>query len=109
MTPGIASRLGLDEPRGFLVMDVVVGSPAENAGIQRGEEDAVIDGISMKLGGDVILAIDNNTVRKIDDILAYVEIEKSVGDDLKLTILRGGQTMEVIATLSARPSQQESP
>jgi S1-C subfamily serine protease len=57
----------------------------------------------------VILAIDNNTVRKIDDILAYVEIEKSVGDDLKLTILRGGQTMEVIATLSARPSQQESP
>jgi S1-C subfamily serine protease len=109
MTPGIASRLGLDEPRGFLVMDVVVGSPAEKAGIQRGEEDAVIDGISMKLGGDVILAIDNNTVRKIDDILAYVETEKSVGDDLKLTILRGGQTMEVIATLSARPSQQESP
>jgi S1-C subfamily serine protease len=109
MTPGIASRLGLDEPRGFLVMDVVAGSPAEKAGIQRGEEDAVIDGISMKLGGDVILAIDNNTVRKIDDILAYVEIEKSVGDDLKLTILRDGQTMEVIATLAARPSQQESP
>lgn len=109
MTPGIASRLGLDEPRGFLVMDVVSGSPAEKAGIQRGEEDAVIDGISMKLGGDVILAIDNNTVRKIDDILAYIEIEKSVDDDLKLTILRGGQTMEVIATLSARPSQQESP
>jgi S1-C subfamily serine protease len=109
MTPGLASRLGLDEPRGFLVMDVVAGSPAEKAGIQRGEEDAVIDGISLKLGGDVILAIDNNTVRKIDDILAYVEIEKSVGDDLKLTILRDGQTMEVIATLAARPSQQESP
>ena len=109
MTPGIASRLGLDEPRGFLVMDVVSGSPAEKAGIQRGEEDAVIDGISMKLGGDVILAIDNNTVRKIDDILAYVETEKSVGDDLKLTILRDGQTMELIATLLPRPSQQESP
>jgi S1-C subfamily serine protease len=109
MTAGLASRLGLDEPRGFLVMDVVAGSPAEKAGIQRGEENAVIDGISMKLGGDVILAIDNNIVRKIDDILAYVETEKSVGDDLKLTILRSGQTMEVIATLSPRPSQQESP
>jgi S1-C subfamily serine protease len=109
MAPGIASRLGLDQPRGFLVMDVVAGSPAEKAGIQRGEEDAVIDGISVKLGGDVILAIDNNTVRKIDDILAYVETEKSVGDDLKLTILRDGQTMELIATLLPRPSQQESP
>jgi S1-C subfamily serine protease len=109
MTPGIADRLGLDEPRGFLVMDVVAESPAEKAGIQRGDEDAVIDGIPMKLGGDVIIAIDNNTVRKIDDILAYVEMEKSVGDDLKLTILRDGQTIEVIATLAARPSQQESP
>jgi S1-C subfamily serine protease len=108
MTPGIADRLGLDEPRGFLVMDVVTGSPAEKAGIQRGNEDTVIDGIPIKLGGDVIIAVDNNTVRKIDDILAYVEMKKSVGDDLKLTILREGQTMEVIATLAARPSQQES-
>ncbi|MFL6491807.1 MAG: S1C family serine protease, partial [Nitrososphaera sp.] len=109
MAPGIASRLGLDQPRGFLVMDVVAGSPADKAGIQRGEEDAVIDGISVKLGGDVILAIDNNTVRKIDDILAYVETKKSVGDELKLTILRDGQTMELTATLLPRPSQQESP
>lgn len=108
MAPGIADRLGLDEPRGFLVMDVVAGSPAEKAGIQSGDEDAVIDGIPIKLGGDVIIAIDNNTIRKIDDILAYVEIEKSVGDDLEIMILRDGQMMEVIATLAARPSQQES-
>ncbi|MDQ3851287.1 MAG: trypsin-like peptidase domain-containing protein [Thermoproteota archaeon] len=109
MTPGIADRLGLDEPRGFLVMDVVAGSPAEKAGILKGNQDTVIDGIPIKLGGDVIIAVDNNTVRKIDDLLAYVEMEKSVGDDLELTILRQGQTMEVIATLAARPSQQESP
>jgi S1-C subfamily serine protease len=109
MTPGIADSLGLDEPRGFLVMDVVAGSPAEKAGILKGNQDAVIDGIPIRLGGDVIIAVDNNTVRKIDDLLAYVEMEKSVGDDLKLTILRQGQTMEVIATLVARPSQQESP
>ena len=109
MTPGIAELLGIDEPRGFLVMDVVAGSPAEKAGLKRGNEDTVIDGIPMKLGGDVIIAVDNNTVRKIDDILAYMEIEKSVGDDLQLTILREGQTIEVIATLAARPSQQEFP
>jgi S1-C subfamily serine protease len=109
MTPGIADRLGLDEPRGFLVMDVVAGSPAEKAGILKGNEDTVIDGIPIKLGGDVIIAVDNNTVRKIDDLLAYVEMEKSVGDDLELTILRQGKTMEVIATLATRPSQQESP
>ena len=108
MTPGIAELLGIDEPRGFLVMDVVAGSPAEKAGLKRGNEDTVIDGIPIKLGGDVIIAVDNNTVRKIDDILAYMEMEKSIGDDLKLTILREGQTIEIVATLAARPSQQES-
>lgn len=109
MTPSIADRLGLNEPRGFLVMDVVAGSPAEKAGILKGNQDAIIDGRPIRLGGDVIIAVDNNTVRKIDDLLAYVEMEKSVGDDLKLTILRQGQTMEVIATLAPRPSQQEAP
>jgi S1-C subfamily serine protease len=109
ITPSLADRLGLNEPRGFLVMDVVAGSPAEKAGILKGTEDTVIDGIPIMLGGDVIIAVDNNTVRKIDDLLAYVEMEKSVGDDLELTILREGQMMEVVATLAARPSMQESP
>jgi S1-C subfamily serine protease len=109
MTPGIAYILGLDEPRGFLVMEVVAGSPAEQAGIHRGSEEAVVDGMQVRIGGDVIIAIDNKTVRKIDDILAYVEKEKSVGERLNLTILRDGQRMEIMVTLGDRPSQQESP
>ena len=109
MTPGIAERLGLAEPRGFLVMDVVAGSPAEKAGIKAGDQDATIDGVPVKLGGDVVVGIDNKTVRKIDDILVYLQREKSVGDDLQLTVLRDGKEMQVTAVLGARPSQQESP
>ena len=109
MTPGIADRLGLKEPRGFLVMEVVAGSPAEQAGIRAGDEDATIDGVPIKLGGDVIVGVDNKTVRKIDDILVYLQREKAVGDELQLTILRDGQEMQITAVLGARPSQQESP
>ncbi|HEY3094680.1 MAG TPA: trypsin-like peptidase domain-containing protein, partial [Nitrososphaera sp.] len=109
MTPGIADRLGLSEPRGFLVMDVVAGSPAEKAGIKAGDQDATIDGVPVKLGGDVIVGVDNKTVRKIDDILVYLQRDKSVGDDLQLIILRDGKEMQVTAVLGARPSQQESP
>ncbi|MGI0048831.1 MAG: S1C family serine protease [Nitrososphaera sp.] len=109
MTPGIADRLGLEEPRGFLVMEVVAGSPAEQAGIRAGDEDATIDGVPIKLGGDVIVGVDNKTVRKIDDILVYLQREKAVGDELQLTILRDGQEMQITAVLGARPSQQESP
>ena len=109
MTPGIADRLGLEEPRGFLVMEVVDGSPAAQAGIRGGDEDATIDGAPVKLGGDVIVGIDNKTVRKIDDILVYLQREKAVGDELQLTILRDGQETQITAVLGARPNQQESP
>src|ERR1043165_6448620 len=44
MTPGIAEALGLKEPRGFLVVDVVDGSPAAKAGIRGGSKEATIDG-----------------------------------------------------------------
>lgn len=109
MTPGIADRLGLEEPRGFLVMEVVAGSPAERAGIRGGDEEVTIDGVPVMLGGDVIIGVDNKAVRKIDDILVYLQREKTVGDELQLTILRDGQEMQVTAVLGARPSQQESP
>lgn len=109
MTPGIADRLGLEEPRGFLVMEVVDGSPAAQAGIRPGDQDATIDGVPIKLGGDVITGVDNKVVRKIDDILVYLQREKTVGDELNLTILRNGQEMQVTAVLGARPNAQESP
>jgi S1-C subfamily serine protease len=109
MTPGIADRLNLEEPRGFLVMEVVAGSPAEKAGIRGGTQDVTIDGVQVKLGGDVIIGIDDRPVRKIDDILVYLQRDKSVGDELQLTILRDGQEMNITAILGARPSQQESP
>ncbi len=109
MTPGVAEALGLDEPRGFLVVDVVSGSPAERAGIQGGDSESVIEGRPIQLGGDVIIGIDDKPVRKIDDILVYLQREKSVGDNIELTVLRDGQTQNIIAVLGARPHLQESP
>ena len=109
MTPGIAEALGLKEPRGFLVVDVVSGSPAEKAGIKAGTDEKTVDGRPIVLGGDVIVSIDDRQVRKIDDILVYLQREKTVGDELKLTVLRGGETKELIAVLAARPGLQESP
>jgi S1-C subfamily serine protease len=109
MTPGIAAALGLNEPRGLLVVDVVDGSPAAQAGIRGGDDPRIIDGRDINLGGDVITAIDDKTVRKIDDILVYLEREKTVEDNLKLTILREGQLQDINIALAARPNQFESP
>ena len=109
MTPGIAAALGLNEPRGLLVVDVVDGSPAAQAGIRGGDDPRSIDGRDINLGGDVITAIDDKTVRKIDDILVYLEREKAAEDNLKLTILRDGQLQDINIALASRPNQFESP
>jgi S1-C subfamily serine protease len=104
VTPEIADALGLSEAKGFLVTDITSESPADKAGIRGGYKIDNINGREIALGGDIIVAIDNNTVRKIDDILSYLEREKTVGDQVRLTVLRGGNTEQTLPTiLAARP------
>ena len=108
MTPALAKALGIeDEPRGVLVVEVVQGSPADKAGIREGNRDTNVDGRNITLGGDIMLEIDGNPVRKLDDILVYLQREKTVGDTLDVTILRDGQLKNVQILLEARPAQQQ--
>jgi S1-C subfamily serine protease len=109
VTPEIADALNLEEARGFLVIDIVENSPAAKHGIRGGDRQATLDGISVRLGGDVIIGIDDLEVRKIDDILVYLERGKSVGDEVKLTLIRDGNMMEISLMLAERPSPFESP
>ena len=104
ITPEIAEALGLKEAKGFLVTDITLGSPADKAGIRGGYKIDNVNGREIALGGDIIVAIDNTTVRKIDDILSYLEREKNVGDNIHLTVLRNGSIQETQpTTLAARP------
>ena len=59
-----------------------------------------INGREIALGGDVIEKIDNNTVRKIDYILVYLESVKSIGDTVSLSVLRNGQLHKLNLTLA---------
>ncbi len=109
LTPEIAEALDLKETKGFLVIDIVADSPADKAGIRGGSKQVTLDSRQIRLGGDVIVAIDDDPVRKIDDILVYIQREKSVGDDITLSIIRDGQPMEITIVLAERPSISESP
>jgi S1-C subfamily serine protease len=99
----IAEIMNLPNTTGFLVIQVTSGSPAEEAGIRGGSILTEIDGREVELGGDVIIGIDNQSIRKIDDILSYLDREKKVGENVTLTILRNGQVQEIGLTLAARP------
>ena len=107
VTSDIAKVMKLNETKGFLVTDITSGGPADKAGIHGGDILTDINGTEVELGGDVIIGIDNITVRKIDDMLSYLETKKQVGDTAKLTIVRDGRPQEVNVILSDRSLSQE--
>jgi S1-C subfamily serine protease len=109
MTPEIAEAIGLGEPRGFLVIEVSPGGPADSAGIQGGDTPMQLNGMEIPIGGDVVLAINDRDVRKIDDMLGYLQQATQVGETVTLTVWRDGQIIEIDVTLGARPGLQESP
>jgi serine protease Do len=107
MYPEIAREMGLNESRGFLVTEVTSGSPAERSGIRGGEELKDINGRQIELGGDVIVAVDSTSIRKIEDLISYLQSERSVGDTVIISVLRDGRTQDIRMTVEARPTQRQ--
>jgi S1-C subfamily serine protease len=105
ITPEIALALGLEEARGFLVTEITPGSPADKSGIRGGDMPVTnITGFEeLRLGGDIIMNVDDQRVNKTDDLLSYIETNKQVGDTVTMTILRDGNLVEIDLVLGARP------
>jgi S1-C subfamily serine protease len=103
LTPEIAEVLNLDRDQGALVQSVVPDSPADEAGIEAGDADATIGGQPLRAGGDVIVAVDGETVDEMTDVIAAVD-SKQPGEELELTLLRGGDQRTVTVTLGDRPA-----
>ena len=109
ITPQLAKIFGLKESKGFLITDITPGSPAAKSGkLQKGTITYNQRGEIIDSDGDIIVAIDDKEVRKIDDILTYLEREKEVGDTVTLKILRNDKLENVEIVLAPRVSEEES-
>jgi S1-C subfamily serine protease len=94
--------------QGALVEDVTPGSPAANAGLQTSNNTVTIDGSQVNVGGDVIIAINGQSIKSMDDLIAYLEENTTPGQKVSLTVLRNGKQMTVDLTLGTRPSPTAS-
>ena len=107
LSPICAESLGLTKSmRGALVLETLRGTPAASAGLRGGSQPSDTqypDLCPGRAGGDLITAIDGQSVHRFDDVLVYLERYTSPGDTVRLTVLRDGQEMEVLVTLAARP------
>jgi S1-C subfamily serine protease len=96
--------LNLASDHGALVQTVVPGGPADKAGIRGGDIQGQLDGNTIQLGGDIILAIDGRKITSSNDIGDLIAAKKQ-GDKVTVELLRGHQRKTVTVTLATRPSQ----
>ena len=101
--PELAEMRELESSKGFVVVSVIEGSPAEKAGMKGVTQTRERDGREFPMDGDIIIEIDGKTVRKISDILVHLQREKSVGDEMIITVLRTGVTFDLTMILEERP------
>ena len=105
LTPDIATAMNLPSgQRGALVETVASGGPADKAGLKASANKTSINGEQVSVGGDVIIAYGDQTVKSSDDLVTFLARSGSVGQVVTLTILRSGKQMQVQVTLGLRPS-----
>jgi hypothetical protein len=106
ISPEVARALGLNETYpGLIVTDVIPGSPAEKAGIRGANVVKSVGGEIVRLGGDIIVAADGNSsaVEDREAFLDYLRNEKSIGNNLTLTIIRDGNIKRTNLTIATMP------
>jgi serine protease Do len=88
LTPELAQQFGVEEAGGALVTEVTPDSPAQRAGIRR---------------GDVIKKFNGRAIRTIQELRGRVaEIE--VGTKFSIVVLRGKQEVALTAEIAEQPA-----
>lgn len=94
VTASMAALFGLPVERGFLVEEVLPGSPAQAAGLRAGSRMVAISDKPYVLGGDIIVAVDGAPFTSAAQ-LAQVLLRSRPGQELRLKLYREGQTVEI--------------
>lgn len=106
LTPDLAKAMSLSTTQqGALVITVLSGGPADKAGLLASTQQTTLSGQPVPIGGDIITAINGQTVRGFDDVISYLFNNTSVGQSVTLTILRQGKVQDIKITLGERPAK----
>ncbi len=101
--PQLAERLGIDADAGALVQGVEPGSPAEDEGLDPGDDTIDFQGQpDIPSDGDVIVAVDGEPLTRTQDLTDVIGRHRE-GDEVMLTVVRGGENRRVAITLGRRP------
>jgi len=96
---------GMEVPvdEGVLILEITPGSPAERAGLRGGTRSIAVGADVLPIGGDIITAVDGQPVVSGQDLTTFLDANKSVGDDLRVTLFREGSELELTLVLGEFP------
>jgi serine protease Do len=93
LTEDFAKAYGIKTDKGAVVADVVSGSPADKAGIKR---------------GDVITSVDGAEIKDPQDLVFQIR-KRMAGDKVNLEVVSQSGSRSVAVTLGEIPGQSEEP
>ena len=97
----IAKEMNLpSDQSGVLVEQVESGSLADTAGLRAGSKTVTINGQQVKIGGDIITALNGQPIASLEELQAALG-QLTTGQELSLTILRNGTELQI----SIQPGQ----
>ena len=88
---------------GVLVLVATAGGPADQAGIRGGSQYLRMGRYRLPVGGDVIVAVNGETVAQLQDLTVYLENATTIGGTVQLTVLRDGKELTVPVTVGEQP------
>jgi S1-C subfamily serine protease len=104
ISPELADELSLPVDYGLLIIQVTPGGSAEQAGLHGGTEPAYLGNTRIMLGGDLIVAIDDQKVEDEQDLSQMMDNHRA-GDSVKVTIYRNKKKLEVKVALGEAREQ----
>ena len=103
VTPRLAAHFDFAAERGAAVQEVVDGSPAARAGLRGGGDDQEWQGVPIRPGGDLVVAVDGRPVETAEDVVRAITQQSVPGQRRRLTVVRDGERLEIVVVLGERP------
>jgi len=99
ITNQMVAELGLAVRSGVLILEVVEGGPAAQAGLRGGRAGGPRD---IPRGGDIITSVDGRPLTSFGSLASYV-LSRRIGDSVTLEFIRDGQVFSATVVLGERP------
>jgi S1-C subfamily serine protease len=104
ISPELADEMGLPADYGLLIVQVIPGGSADQAGLRAGSERAYLGNTPILLGGDLMVAIDGEKVED-EQSLSQMMNNHRAGDTVKVTIYRNKKKLDVSVALGEAREQ----